>query len=264
MIGLTCWKRENVAPDYGSFGECSPLPTNGNHAPVMVLASETDMLIYPAVLGFGKSAFFTRNDANPNWRQYEMAGISHLPRPILPLPVSNQNTADARPIFRAAFENLTKWAHGRHRRLPPAARYIDGSVDATDAFVPATDTDGHFVGGVRLPHVESGVHGRIAGAPLGRHTPLNFAELDPPNPFVFIGGTYTRFTDNELLRRYASRRQYVRRVRRAADSLAARGYITNRDRKALVAAAKYEPLPCGPEDDDGNDLQRSAGCPQSR
>jgi hypothetical protein len=264
MIGLTCWKRENVAPDYGSFGECRPLPTSGNHAPVMVLASETDMLIYPAVLGFGKSAFFTRNDANPNWRQYEMAGISHLPRPILPLPVSNQNTADARPIFRAAFENLTKWAHGRHRRPSPAARYFDGSVDATDAFVPATDTDGHFVGGVRLPHVESEVHGRIAGAPLGCHTPLNFVELDPPNPFVFIGGTYTRFTDNELLRRYASRRQYVKRVRRAADSLAARGYITNKDRKALVAAAKYEPLPCGPEDDDGNDLQRSAGCPQSR
>ena len=74
------------------------------------------MLIYhPTVLGFGKSAFFTRNATNPNWRQYEMAAISHLPEPILPLGLPNQNTADARPIFRAAFDNLTRWTHGKHR-----------------------------------------------------------------------------------------------------------------------------------------------------
>ena len=44
MIGLACWKREDVAPDFGFFGPCSPLPTSGNHAPVIMLASETDML----------------------------------------------------------------------------------------------------------------------------------------------------------------------------------------------------------------------------
>ena len=138
-----------------------------------------------------------------------------------------------------------------------------GSVDATKAFVPTLDADGHFAGGVRLPHVESAIHRRAAGAPLGHHTPLNPLGRNPFHPVVLISGTFTRFQDDELLRRYASRRQYVKRVRRAADSLAARGYITNKDRKALVAAAKYEPLPCGPEDDDGNDLQRSTGCPQS-
>jgi hypothetical protein len=264
MIGLTCWKREDVAPHFGFFGDCRPLPTSGDHAPVIVVASETDMLIYPAVLGVGKSAFFTRNEANPSWRQYEMAGIAHLPEPILPLGISNQNTGDARPIFRAAFENLTTWVRGKHRGLPPPSRYFDGTVDATDAFVPVTDRDGHFAGGVRLPHVESEVHGHIAGAPLGRHTPLNFAPLDPPNPFVLIGGTFTPFTDDELLGRYASPRQYVKRVRRAADSLGARGYITTKDRWALIAAAKDEPLPCGPEDDDGNDLQRQSACRQPR
>ena len=35
MIGLTCWKREDVAPHFGFFGDCSPLPTNGDHAPVI-------------------------------------------------------------------------------------------------------------------------------------------------------------------------------------------------------------------------------------
>ena len=51
---------------------------------------------------------------------------------------------------------------------PPAARYFRGSVDATGAFIPMTDADGHFAGGVRLPHVESTVNGHVAGAPLGR------------------------------------------------------------------------------------------------
>src|SRR5688572_13407489 len=38
MIGLTCWKREDVVPHFGFFGDCSPLPTSGSHAPVILLA----------------------------------------------------------------------------------------------------------------------------------------------------------------------------------------------------------------------------------
>ena len=242
MIGLACWKREDVAPDFGFYGACRELPASGN-APVIVLASETDMLVFhPTVLGFGKSAFFTRNAANPNWRQYEMAGISHLPGPILPLALPNQNTADARPIVRAAFDNLTRWTQGNHRHRAPASRYFEGNVDATGAFTPMADGDGHFAGGLRLPHVESEVHGRVAGAPLGHYAPLNPLGLDPFHPFVFLSGTFTKFTGDELVDRYASRHQYVKRVKRAADNLAAKGYITNEDRKALVAIAEAQPL----------------------
>ena len=263
MIGLTCWKRDDIAPHFGFLGDCRPLPTSGDHAPVIVLASETDMVVFhPTELDFGKSAYFTRNPTNPLWRQYEMAGIAHLPKPIVDLRIDNQNSADARPIFRAAFRNLTKWTHGKRRETPPAARYFEGHVDGTDAFIPTTDLDGHFAGGVRLPHVESTVYERVAGAPLGRHTPVNRVPLDPPDPFVFLGGTFTRFRDADLVTRYPSRLQYVQRVIRAADSLAAGGYITNKDRKALIAAAEVEPLPCGPEDDDGNDFGGESQCPK--
>ena len=257
MIGLVCWKREEVPPFFGGLGACRALPTNGDHAPVILLASETDMVVYHR-LGVGKSAFFARNQTNPNWRQYEMAGIAHLPEPIFAAGPLNQNHADARPVFRAAFANLTRWTHGNE--LPPEARYFRGSVDATDAFIPATDHDGHFAGGIRLPHVASRIHGRGAGAPLGLHTPLN---LEGPDLFAQLGGTFTRFEDVELIARYPSRHEYVKRVRRAANRLAAKRYITNEDRKALIARAEEEHLPCGPVDDDGNDLQRGTGCPQS-
>jgi hypothetical protein len=260
MIGLTCWKREDVGPHFGFLGECGALPARGDHAPVMVLASETDMVAFhPSVLGFGKSAFFTRNPGNPLWRQYEMAGVSHLPAPILPLGIANQGNADARPLFRAAFDNLAAWARRGHRAAPPAARYLEGRPDATGAFVPVTDGDGHFAGGLRLPHVESRISGHAAGAPLGRNAPLNPAGQDPFHPFVVLGGTFARFSDGELLARYVSRDRYVRRVRCAADALAARRYITLRDRSALVAAALVEPLPLPPVDDDGDDLARLPG-----
>ena len=128
MIGLTCWKREDVAPHFGFFGDCAPLPTNGNHAPAILLASQSDMVIFhPLVLGFGRSAFYTRNAANHRWRQYEMAAISHLPKPILDVGVANQNPADARPIFRAAFDNLVRWMVVCHHR-PPAIFKVASTV----------------------------------------------------------------------------------------------------------------------------------------
>jgi Alpha/beta hydrolase domain len=131
-----------------------------NHAPVILLASQSDMIIFhPSVLGFGLSAFFTRNATDHSWRQYEMAAISHLPKPILDLGVPNQNPADARPIFRAAFDNLVRWIRGVP---PPPARYFQGGVDGSNAFVPVLDADGNWEGGLRLPHVSSRSWGGVA------------------------------------------------------------------------------------------------------
>jgi hypothetical protein len=243
MIGLACWKRDDTAPYFGSLGHCGPLPTSGNHAPVIVLTSETDMLIAnPTVLGAGKSGFFTRNAGNPAWRQYEMAGISHLPMPLVALDLPDQNSADPRPVFRAAFSNLTRWTQGKHRIKPPPARYFKGDVDATDAFIPTTDADGHFAGGLRLPHVESEVRGHLAGAPLGNYRPINDRGRDPFHVFNLLSGSFSRFSDAELLARYPTRHWYVRRVARAVDDLLLKGYITNKDRKELISAAEDEPL----------------------
>jgi hypothetical protein len=179
-----------------------------------------------------------RADAR-SWRQYEMAGISHLPEPILDLDVPNQNPADARPIFRAAFDNLARWIRG----VPPPARYFQGGVDASNVFGPVLDADGNWAGGLRLPHLSSRVRGRRAGAPLGTYDPINEAGRAPFNPFALISGTFTRFSDAEILARFPTRQTYVRGVVLAAASLAQKRYITDDDAAALVAAARNEPLP---------------------
>ena len=70
--------------------------------------------------------------------------------------------------------------------------------------------------------------------------PLNASV--PGNVFVFLSGTFDRFTDADLLARYPTRHGYVKRVKRAAEELDDKGYITRKDRKALIEAAQDEPL----------------------
>jgi len=66
---------------------------------------------------------------------------------------------------------------------------------------------------------------------------------DPFDPFKFLGGTFTPFGCNELLNRYGSHEEYVKRVERAAGELAAERYITPEDGRALIVAAQKEPFP---------------------
>ena len=259
MIGLTCWKREDVAPHFGFMGDCRPLPTErpraGHRARVgdrhgglppdgpplreeRVLRPQSDRSQLAPVRD-GRDLAPAQADLPGRCAQPEHRGrAAHLPRgPPEPDPV------DARPAPCEA------------SGIAP----LPGSVDATDAFIPTTDADGHFAGGLRLPHVESTVHGREAGAPLGLYRPLNPLGENPLHPFKFISGTFTRFNDVEIIGRYASRDQFVKRVKCAADHLAARRYITLKDRNALIAGAKVEPLPLPPTDDDGNDFTTDLG-----
>ena len=156
MIGLTCWKRNDLDEHFGFFGPCKPLPATGDHAPVIMLASETDMVVYP-LLGLGKSAFFVRNQSNPSWRQYRdgwdlpfagtnLSGQSgraeHRGRATgLPRRVRQPDRMGARRVpCEASNLQVFRWQRGRDRglhpdhgcrrpfrgRRPAAARRVDG------------------------------------------------------------------------------------------------------------------------------------------
>ena len=85
------------------------------------------MLVYhPTVLGFGKSGFFTRNPRTPTGANTRWRGSHTFRSRSCPSGIPSQNTGDARPLFRAAFDNLARWTHARHRRKPPAARLLQG------------------------------------------------------------------------------------------------------------------------------------------
>jgi hypothetical protein len=102
-------------------------------------------------------------------------------------------------------------------------------------YVPSVhDSDGNALGGLRLPHMTSGGHGRPTGAPLGTYEGLN---VNTDDPFLFISGTFFPFSPARLNELYPAHEVYVERVTRAADRLLRSRHLLQADRDAYVSAA---------------------------
>ena len=208
---------------------------------VMMVASQSDV----------EHALFltalTRFPEEDNWRQYELAGVPHLPTVVFPGLAENQNPADFRPVFRAAFHNLTLWT--TEGIDPPPSQFIEGEVitegESEGLLITQLDEDGNALGGLRLPHLEHEIDGQVVGAPLGTYTGMNVdvdVEAEATNVFAVIGGTFTPFSEEELRARYPDQETYVSRVTRAADHLLDGGYILEQDRDAYVLEAEQGPV----------------------
>jgi hypothetical protein len=225
----------------------------------LVLGGNVQANAAPFPTGQGKIiSFFSETDAQnglahldrasiglEDYRQYELAGVSHLPKPIDPqdtFGATRQNPADFSPVVKRIFANLTAWI--RNGDEPPASKFIEGTVLPDGTFEVARDADGNALGGLRLPHMPSVLcddtnHCKAAGAPLGVYTGL---ETNTTNVLVLLGGTFEPFSPEELKERYETRRNYVRLVRRAAQELREQGYILREDYTKYVREATRQQL----------------------
>jgi hypothetical protein len=228
MMGLQCWKRHDTPPGYGDLGACDAFP-NPASAKMMILTAESDMEIF--------SGFLSRSDGSiPNYIQYELPGVSHLPTPVIDVSsfgAARQNPADVRPFVRGAFRNLHQWV--THGIAPPPGIPMQGRVDVAGHFTPDRDADGNALGGIRLPHMPStrAPDGRRSGAPLGVYRGIEPGGL-PANIFVILGGTFEPFSRQELEARYPNKRALRVLVKRAADELFVNRYILRADRRAYT------------------------------
>ena len=228
--GLLCLTYHNEPPGYYGPERCSGLPVEDG-SKVIHVAAQGDV---EAVLYAGLSRF----PDNPDWRQYELAGVSHLPAPIFPGLNENQNPASSKPVFRAAFHNLVRWVTDG---IPaPPSRFIEGTLNADGTFNTDLDEDGNALGGLRLPHMEQIIDGTEAGAPLGRYTGKH--PEGGPDDLFWYGGFFEAFTVEELANRYPDQQTYVQRVTRAADYLLNAGYILKEDRDAYIQEARRTEL----------------------
>jgi hypothetical protein len=220
-IGLSRHERELLL--------CSdPLPEDGK---VIVIQTQSDVA---ALKGY-----LTRHQT-PSYRQYELAGISHIPADMLDLKligVKRQNPVNYRPAFKAMLHNLVEWIVSGME--PPDVRSLEGSVDSKGKFQYVTDADGNVKGGVRLPHMPTVLpSGERAGAPLGVYGGIDPDYRDPLNVFAWIGGTFEPFSAEELAARYPNPDVYVQLVRKAAAALLADRFILQEDYDAYITAAQ--------------------------
>ena len=155
---------------------------------------------------------------------------------------------DWSPVLRAVLVALDEWVS--HNRLPPPntlmpleARPNDETVLPAPAHlpnaiiqVPRQDSDGNFIGGVRLPDVEVplGVHG-IQNRPLSdRSCNLSAAYLAfPKKP----ADRKPEDSHPSIAERYKDREDYVNRIRVAARHLIDQRFLLPEDSAIIIHAA---------------------------
>jgi hypothetical protein len=183
-----------LSVDIRAFVLGSPTPFPADQGKIISLYTETDLQVFRAAIDRPATEF-------DFYRHYELAGVAHIPTPVLPLDAlgaTRQNPADLAPAQRAVIANLVAWI--RHGDEPPPSKFIAGSLLPDGSFAPERDADGNALGGLRLPHMPSvlcaddarhdAADCRAAGAPLGTYTGLETQVSVPPstNFFVMWGG----------------------------------------------------------------------------
>ena len=245
--GFACTTLTDEAPFYSLGLRCDDPSADHQGRPV---DDDSKMIAIQAQSDLEAPPFFaalSRFEDEPNWRQYELAGVAHIPPSILPDLSDVQNPVEPAPVFRAAFRNLKLWT--TEGTAPPPSKFLEGEVipdgeELAGVMITDLDEDGNALGGLKLPHMEQVIDGEVAGAPLGVYTGLN-PDTDPDDPtagFVLFGGTFTPFDEAELRERYPDHETYVNRVTRAADYLLDRGYILEEDRDAYVLEAEQSAI----------------------
>ena len=207
-----------------------PLPQEGKF---IAIETETDL--------DADQSYRIRHDS-PNFRQYELAGVAHIPPDLIGLETigaKRQNPVSFRPVYKAALRNLVDWIETG--KEPPDSRYIDGWIDGEGEFHFARDADGHVKGGLRLPHMPTALpNGEQAGGPLGLYRGLDPDYKDHPNVYAWYGGSFEPFSVEELKARYPSRDAYVELVSKAAAALLSERFILQEDYDAYVQSAELQ------------------------
>jgi Alpha/beta hydrolase domain len=225
----------------------------GEDPPRMILInSTTDYFSLRASLSRTGAEGTTEQPIPDNVRIYEIAGASHVV-----IPGANCQLPPARldwsPVSRATLLHLDDWvASGTE---PPANRLMPLEVSQNDPMVlrapahlpkaiievPKRDEDGNAMGGVRLPDMQ---------APLGAN-----AQQNPPLSFLCsLAAAYVAFPRTKqdadkahdghrpVLERYATRNDYVSRIRVAARDLGRDGFLLPEDQAIIIQSAAENPL----------------------
>jgi hypothetical protein len=214
---------------------------------IVMLSTTTDFLSLRASLGRTGASGTSDQPIPANVRMYDIAGASHavLLNSNCKLP---RERLDWSPVSRATLLHLDRWVASNTAPPPNTLMPLepaggDPEVLAAPAHLasatimrPRRDADGNAQGGVRLPDV---------AVPLGTHA----AQQDPKSFACALAGAFLPFAPTREVRekaedsrlsvaeRYASRDDYVDRIRVAARSLEAEGFLLPDDSAVIIAAA---------------------------
>jgi Alpha/beta hydrolase domain len=257
-----------------SFAHCEG-ETPAAQGKVITINAETDVQLIN-----GWRARPDGDGAIAYYRLYEVAGVSHIPTPFIPLKLvglrnagaAEQNYAEMAPVLRAMADQLREWIEGESE--PSPSIFLKGRVarlaaplfstaswgsDNALAFVTRLGEDGNALGGVRLPHVRTTLpNGVRVGAPLGLYRGtecgtdatestyiLTCGISGDPNIYNMAGGIFTPYpqVDPRLCSAfYPTNQSYTDAIIDAAEHAVAQGWILAEEIDSIVAAAERKAL----------------------
>jgi hypothetical protein len=191
--------------------------------PVLVLETETDVLGHLDYLP-------ARQDDHERFRLWEVAGTAHADRSLVgdfeavlgcATPV---NRGQQRFVVRAAFAHLADWDDA----VVPRADRLAIVDHADGAATYAVDDAGNVRGGVRTPCVD---------VPVDQ---LSGLAAPGANRVCMLFGRTVALAEDELRRRYPSRRDFLDAYTAATDAAIAAGVILTEDRDEVLADARDE------------------------
>jgi hypothetical protein len=238
----------------------APMPPSAGK--VILLNSESDVQT---------GSFLMRGDTD-SFKAYEMAGVSHLPKPLFDLAgfgATRQNPADSSPVFRAMVENLRRWI--MESQPPPPSVYLEPTADALEdcPLVNLAPALGELVplcevkretycatGGIRLPNCPNPSGG---GSPLGVYAGIE-TDFHPAPDFLFrslilpVGGTFDPLSKEDLKRLYPRPGSYLTGVLKSVITAWRNRWILGEDAVDYLRAATRCPVgkkdfnPASPEE----------------
>ena len=171
-----------------------------------------------------------------NYRVYELAGASHIPKhiaavyanqnPTVGIPdTDTANPLDWTPSVRALFLALDRWQ--AHDQEPPASAWLGAAGDPTIT----RDVHGNAIGGIRFPDVEVGRGTYVA---FDANYFILFQQTGAPGyNFRAISGSFADLSLN-----FTSHQEYVCGVVAQLKQLREAGYLLPADAAAIKQAAR--------------------------
>jgi hypothetical protein len=184
---------------------------------VILLLSEADIVLFNA-------AILRDDHEHPNYRSYELAGMSHIAGPLYDV-----KELDYLPVVRAVFLAGDRWITDGVEP-PPSVFLEDAAADTLDPVYQrptgvARDENLNAQGGIRLPDLA-----------LGRG---QFIAVDAAN-FVLVGKFIdlkcTPLADGSA--RFPDHEMYVRRFTQEAQRLIEEGFLLPDEADLLIKAAQ--------------------------